>query len=1116
MIAPPQTPSATDNRARLAALLRTRLGAAGDWFPLSHGQEALWFLFKLLPHTGAYNMSFVAAIEGTLNLPAFERSWQLLCDRHPSLRMRFQEHQGEVRQQPIPAFQFQVELIDAPPDADFEALLHHESHQPFNLELSAAIRVQLVRRPAKQTVLLIVLPHIVGDLTSLTVVLEELRTLYTAEISGTPTTLPRLPITFADHVLHERRALDPDTTDRLWTYWRQQLAPEANPELPVLDLATDRPRPLERSFRGDSITHILPSALLHKLQALSEAHHVTLFMALLTAYQALLARYTGQPDIIIGTPAIGRTRPEVTEVVGDFVNMLPLRLTLQPTDTFETLLHTTRSQVADALRHQQLPFSMMVSRLHLPPDLSRTPIFQTSFALQRLERFPELARSILSQPGEPPIPFADLQLHPLPLTQQEGQYDLNVEAKLDETGALVMAWKFSTDLFNPSTIHRIAHHFETLLTNLIESPHSPVASLPLLTPNQTAEEITLSAAPLLTLPEAASVVELFEAQALLTPNATAIVSGVDSITYTNLSAQVQTLAARFAAHGIGPETIVPVLLPRGISFITTLLALSKAGAAFFPADPRHPFTRAALIQTPFVFTDPAHRTIDSRAITLDDLPPATTSALPRPLPKSLAYIMLTSGSTGVPKGVMVEHLGMINHCLAKLNDLGITARDRVAQTGPQSFDIVVWQCLAPLIVGAQVVVLPDDIAENPAELLAAIDRDSITILQVVPSMLTAILDVAESGAPAPLTTLRWIVPTGDALPTALCTRWLAVYPGIPILNTYGSTECSDDQCHYTLPSLSAADHAVSVASIGTPIANMAAYVLDDNLAPVPPGIPGELYVGGIGVGRGYFNSPTQTATAFIPDPFSKTPGARLYRTRDRVRRRADGAIDFLGRTDHMIKLRGFRIEPREIETALCRHSDITQAAVLLRPDPSGEPRLVAFYVASSVPEDLAAWLDQRLPRSMVPDLLHRIDALPINSSGKLDRKRLPEPEWAARTPRAFVPPTTPAEHTLALIWSEVLKLPSIGITEDFFSLGGDSIRSIQIVARARAAGLALEPADLIRYRTIEAIAARQAKLQTPAQHQPSVPEADILPEFSLPAEHLAIALQQIDFGHGDS
>jgi len=413
---------------------------------------------------------------------------------------------------------------------------------------------------------------------------------------------------------------------------------------------------------------------------------------------------------------------------------------------------------------------------------------------------------------------------------------------------------------------------------------------------------------------------------------------------------------------------------------------------------------------------------------------------------------------------MVEHLGMVNHCLAKLRDLGITSLDRVAQTGPQSFDIVVWQCLAPLTAGSEVVVLPDEIAEDPTELLAALERLHISILQVVPSMLSAILDHAESGAggkPA-LQALRWIVPTGDALPTALCRRWFALYPHIPILNTYGSTECSDDQCHYAMRSLDPSDHAVTIASIGTPIPNMAAYVLDDYLAPLPCGVVGELFIGGLGVGRGYLANPSQTAAQFVPDPFSHSPGARLYRTRDRVRRRPDGRIDFLGRTDHMIKLRGFRIEPSEIEAALCLHPAVSQAAVLLLPDPAGESRLVAYFVAVETPADLRAFLQERLPQYMIPSVLHRLDALCFNSSGKLDRKRLPQPEWQTQDPVEFIVPQTPTEKTLAAVWSEVLNLPRVGVTQDFFAIGGDSIRSIQVAARARAAGIPVQLTDLFR------------------------------------------------------
>jgi acyl-coenzyme A synthetase/AMP-(fatty) acid ligase/aryl carrier-like protein len=465
--------------------------------------------------------------------------------------------------------------------------------------------------------------------------------------------------------------------------------------------------------------------------------------------------------------------------------------------------------------------------------------------------------------------------------------------------------------------------------------------------------------------------------------------------------------------------------------------------------------------------------------------------------------MYTSGSTGKPKGVMVEHRGMLNHMFAKLSDLEIREDGVVAQNGPPTFDIVVWQCLAPLAAGGRVVVFPDDVAEDPSRLLDEVERRGVTVLQLVPSMLRAILDEE----PRELTSLRWIVPTGEALPTTLCRRWLERYPRIPLLNTYGSTECSDDQCHYVIRRLDTADDAVAIASIGTPIPNMTAHVLDANLAPVPDGVAGDLYIGGVGVGRGYINDPERTAAAFVADPFSSDTGARLYRTRDLARRRADGNLDFLGRVDAMIKVRGFRIEPGEIEAALMQHPSISAAAVIARDHPSRERVLVAYVVSRASndpsPDELRRFLTDRLPQSMVPTTVVFLDTLPLTANGKLDQRRLPAPQWEMTEALDVVAPRTPAEEAIASIWADVLGLERVGVTQDFFAAGGDSIKSIQIVARCKRAGFEVRPTDLFQHSTVAALAAFAER------GAPRVAEA--IPALEVSQEHFDLALAQVEF-----
>jgi amino acid adenylation domain-containing protein len=1116
-----------DKRARLRELLRQRLGAAGAWFPLSHGQEALWFLWKLAPHSAAYNIVVPIGIRGRIDFAALQRAWQKLTDRHESLRLEFSEEDGRSRQRAAPQYQAHVERVDASrwSDAQLDQAYRESAQKPFDLETSAIPRLTIFSSNAESHRLLLVVHHIISDLWSLIILIEELRGVYAAEKAGLEWKPAPLPVRYEDYVRWQRRLIEGDAGQSLWEYWRKEL----DGDLPNLDLATDRPRPREQSFRGDSISHVIDADLTADIKQLAGREGVTPYMALLAAYAVLEHRYTGQEQIMVGTPTSGRQRGEVAGVVGDFVNMAPLRLDLSGNPPFSKFLRQVRSKVVGAIQHQDYPFSLMVNHLERRPDLSRSPLFQTSFVLQKFQSFAELSRAILPTADEGTIPFGDLELVPLAFGQQEGQFDVNLEMKIDERGRLIGAWKYAADLFSAATIERMAGHYATLLRKISASPERPVDELGLLTANEALETLASSRGPVVAPPAASSVYELFAMQADKRSDTVAIVCEEEALTYAQLHRRVTGYASELIDRGIGRDTLVALLLPRGLNFVTMMLAASAAGGGFLPLDPRHPPARLvdvvkrskAVIVVASAELDPELATAlasTTRVVKIEDLNwDRAVGPLPQVDGGDLAYVMYTSGSTGEPKGVMVEHRGMVNHVLAKLSDLDMSEESVLAQNGPQSFDIVVWQCLAPFVQGGRVVVLPNDVAENPAELLKEVARRGITVLQLVPSMIRAVLEEASNrdGGPPELPTLKWMVPTGDALPTDLCRRWFELYPGIPLLNSYGSTECSDDQCHYRIKRLESADQAVAIASLGTPIRNMAAYVLDSRLAPVPAGVVGELYIGGIGVGRGYIDDPVRTAAAFIPDPFSGVPGARLYRTRDMARRRVDDKIDFISRVDHMIKLRGFRIEPKEIESVLSRHPLVSDAVVVARETPSGERRLVAYVVAAAPDsksagtsaEELLQLLAGNLPQYMVPSAISFVDALPLTANGKLDHRALPAPAWQLALAEEIVAPRTPTEEKLAGIWAAVLGLEQVGITADFFAIGGDSIRSIQIVARAKVAGLHLSPADIFLYRTVMALSAFADQR---AEREAAFVETPI----QVSSEHLSIALGQVQFDDG--
>ncbi|HYH19579.1 MAG TPA: amino acid adenylation domain-containing protein [Azospirillum sp.] len=1120
-------------KQRLKDLVRDRMGSTGGWHPLSHGQEALWFLWRLAPQGRAYNMALPVGVRGPLDAGALRRALQALHDRHPCLRTAFREENGQARQRGIEGYAVALDPVDAAgwSDGRLRDAVRAEAQRPFDLEAAAAARVTLWRRGPEDHVLLLVVHHIVGDLWSLIVLMDELRTVYAAEKAGRPWSLPAPSLGYEDYVRWEKRMVAGEAAERQWLYWRERLAGE----LPLLDLPADHKRPPMQSFRGATVTRRIDAGLTGALEGLARSANASLYMVLLAAYMVLLHRYSGQDDLIVGSPTAGRGQPGLPDLFGDFINMVPLRADLSGNPAFTDVLARVRGDVIGALNNGDLPFSLLVDRLQPARDLSRSPIFQTSFVLQKFHRYEELQRTLLPFPDEPEVPFADLRLQPWPLDQQDGQFDLNLEMKKDDAGRLVGAWKYAADLFEPETVARMAGSFEILLRQIVADPAAPVDEMALLTPDEAARAIAGGHGPVVAPPPEPSILALFEAHAARNGGAVAVTCGDDAVTYAALACRVEAAARGLAARGVTKETLVAVAMPRGIGFVTALLAVTKAGGAFLPVDPRQPFPRtvrvletsaAPLVLTTAALKDaiegalaPLPAAARPRVAAFEEVAPGAEAALPAPLGGAdLAYVMYTSGSTGQPKGVMVEHRGMVNHVLGKLEDLEFGAGDCLAQNAPQSFDVVVWQCLAPLAVGGRVAVIPDGEAENPAALIAEVARRGVTALQIVPAMMRAVIEEAElyDCGPPGLGALRWMVPTGEALPADLCRRWLDLYPAIPILNTYGSTECSDDQCHYRMDRLSAADAVLPVVTIGTPIRNMTAHVLDRTLSPVPPGVVGELYIGGVGVGRGYRGDPARTAASFVPDPFSPEPGARLYKTRDMARRRADGLIDFLGRVDHMIKLRGLRIEPGEIEVALCRHPAVAQASVQARPHPSGERRLVAYLVLSGAhsgpgPEDdeLRRFLAGHLPQSMVPEHFRVLDAMPLTANGKLDDKRLPAPDWQAVDEDRFVAPRTPAEEAIAAIWAQALGLERIGVMDDFFAIGGDSIRSIQIAARCQRAGLPMQPHDLFQHRTVaalaEALASRGAEPAVPRQ----TPVEDAVVQVA--AEHLKRAVELVRF-----
>jgi amino acid adenylation domain-containing protein len=835
------------------------------------------------------------------------------------------------------------------------------------------------------------------------------------------------------------------------TYWKEHLANA--PEMITLPL--DRLRQSESTYQSAQQNFELSTSL-PALNVISEEEDVTLFMTLLAAFQILLFRYSGQDDICIGSPVLDSLQS--TDV--NFKTLV-LRTDLSGDPTFRELLRRIHQVTMEAITHQRLPFEEFVQDLQLDGKTSNLPSVRVMFALDAS--------------SESSMDLPDLAVHAVESSNRAAKVDLFLSvAKRSEklTGYLT----YDTALFDTAMITRMVGHLQSLLRGIIAEPDQRVSVLPLLTQeerhqllfewNNTKKEYSFQHC----------VHELIEAQAERTPNAIAVICEDEQLTYDQLNRRANKLARLLVEECVGSDVIVAMLAERGIEFLIALLAILKAGGIYLPLDPEHPANRlyqvinqsgCSSVITMGKFEPVLSQAIDQIPLekqpqvlqleTLLTLEQSEENLPPRCSIQDAAYVMYTSGSTGMPKGAMIEHLGMLNHIYAKISDTQLSAVDIVAQNGPQCFDISVWQYLAALVVGGRVLIFKDDIAHDPASLLREVEQRAVTVLQLVPSMLREIVYQAASlGDSRPtLYALKWMVPTGDALTADLTRQWLALYQHIPLLNTYGATECSDDTCHYAIYEPPPSEYRLSIMPIGRPIPNTQTYVLDQTLSPKPVGVVGELYLGGICVGCGYLNDEQRTAQSFIPDPFSAEPDARLYKTGDLARYLADGSLEFLGRIDHQIKIHGHRIELGEIEMVLKRHPSVMDLVVVARKGSTGDQRLVAYVVLHKEPiattiNDLQNYLMKQLPAYMVPSAIVFLEALPLNSNGKIDRRNLPLPESTRpEHEKQLVAPRNSLEEKVVASWSKVLDIEQISIYDDFFALGGDSLLATRVTSSLR-------------------------------------------------------------------
>ncbi len=1031
----------------------------GQRMPLSYAQQRLWFVEQLDPGSASYNIPLAVRLKGRLNGAALRQSINEVVRRHEALRMVFSTYEGRPIQEIQPAGEIDLPIVDlsglagGEREAAARRMVEKEAGRGFDLSSGPVLRVMLGKLEEEDHVLAVTMHHIVSDGWSTVIWTKDVALLYEAYCRGERSPLPELVLQYVDFAAWQRGWLEGEVLQEQLRYWREKLE-----GVEVLELPTDRPRAKVAGNRGGSAHYVLSEKVTDGLKEISQREGATLFMTLLAAFQILLGRYSGQDDIVVGTDVANRNHIEIEEIVGFFVNQLVLRGNLCGDPTFKELLGRVREITIGAYAHQDLPFENLVDELGVVRDLSRNPLFQVMLSFQHIQ-----ARS-----------FEIDKLTLAPFEIKTGVARLDVEMQVIESGKrLSGALLYNRDLFDDSTMSRLLDHFQTLLNSIMEAPDRNIAELEMLSAAERRQLLIEWNDTASYFPQEERFDQLFEAQVDRAPEAIAVVFAEQHLSYSELDRGANRLAQSLSQRGIGMGALVGLLSERGIDLLTAILAVFKAGGAYLPLDPRYPATRLAQVVgqsgTPLVLTQARFKPLLSDS--LAHLPGATTpqvevleelfqseqSDIPlatRSEAGGVAYVIYTSGSTGVPKGAMIGHKGMLNHLFVKISTLGLTSADAVAQTASQCFDISVWQFLAALMTGGRINIFDDEIVQDGLRLLYEIDRQGISIVETVPSLALVITDeVARRSTRRPeLAALRWMIVTGEALPPELYRSWAALYPAIPMLNAYGPTECSDDVTHFPIFGEAVASRAS--IPIGRAVSNIQLYILDRRLQPVPAVVPGELYVGGVGVGLGYLKEPSRTAESFIPNPFGANNGDRLYRTGDLVRYLPDGNIEFLGRIDNQVKIRGYRIETGEIESTLEQHPDIRQAIVLAREEVTGEMRLIAYVVPrrqkALVIDELRSFLKMTLPIYMVPPAIICIDSLPLNPNGKVDRKALPAPDQVhSGTANQFVPPTTTVEKLMAEIWAEVLNLDQVGISDNFFELGGHSLLAMQLMSRVR-------------------------------------------------------------------
>ncbi|GAX34041.1 non-ribosomal peptide synthetase [Nodularia sp. NIES-3585] len=1043
-------------------------------FPVSFAQQRLWVLAQLEPDSPFYNMFKAVRLHGAVEIEILERSLNEIIRRQEALRTTFSVVEETPVQVIAPHAHIKLSVVNLqgwsePEQSEqLQLLATQDQLQPFDLTQGLLLRVTLVQLKSESSALLFTMHHIIGDGWSMGVLVQELFSLYRGLLVGDASPLPDLPIQYADFTIWQRQWLRGKALETQINYWQQQLADAP----PLLELPTDRPRPAVQTFRGGCFSFGLDTKLTASLQELSHKSGTTLFMTLMAAYATLLSRYSGQSDILLGTPIASRNHQELEGLIGFFVNTLVMRTRLEANPSFSDLLIQVRSVCMDAYANQEVPFEQIVEALQIERSLSHSPLFQVMFALQ-------------NTPMEQ-LQTPELAISPLNLDNVNAKFDLTLqmwETNTEQGNSLEGFWQYNTDLFDQERIARMTGHFQTLLAGIVANPQAAVGTLPFLTEGERHQLLVEWNDTHIPYPDTQSIHELFEEQVEKTPDAVAVVYEDESLTYRELNERANQLAHYLQTLGVKTEVLVGICVERSLAMIIGMLAILKAGGAYVPLDSSYPQERLA-----YMLNDSQVSILLTQAQLGTQIPPTNAkivfldtawekviskysqqNLINQTLSHNLAYVIYTSGSTGKPKGITVTHQA-VHRLVCNTNYVNLTANHRVAQASNAAFDAATFEIWGALLNGARLVGITQEVLLSPPKLATQLQDQQIDFLFVT----TALFNQLVNQVPGIFKTLHTVLFGGEAVEPNWVRTLLENQPPQRLLHVYGPTENTTFSSWYLVEQVPA---GATNLPIGQPIANTQIYILDRHLQPLPIGVPGELCIGGDGLARGYLNRPDLTEDKFIPNSIPEaqlTSSKKLYKTGDLARYLPDGNIEFISRIDNQVKIRGFRIELAEIEVILTQHPQVRDVVVIAREDKPGMKNLAAYVIPEGkqpLSSELRSFLKEKLPDYMVPASFTVLEALPMTPNGKVDRRALPVPEFEFNHSTGFVSPRTHAEKILVKIWQDVLRLKQVCIHNNFFELGGDSIIGIQIVARANQAGLKLTPKQLFQHQTIAELAA---------------------------------------------